>query len=172
MDDTATFPDWPVKRDGIRAALARRAPHLRHAGPLRPVPGAVVDPGGVAARVAARAVFLDIAGEVEPQLLVELAGAPLDQFAAAWAANGGAPDPDPAGDPGLDFVCRCMAPLIDEDGALWRWCVRWAIPAWMDPPAAVDADDPRALVRFVADRAWGLVEAAHALFLWRWRPLD
>lgn len=171
MDERVTFPDWPAKRDAIRAALAAREPRHDHAGPLRLRSGAVVEPGSVVTAVVARAAFLDIAGDVVPEMLVELAGDPLDQYAAAWEANGGSPDPTPA--PGLlpDIETRCQSAMYDEEGALWRWCQRWGLPVWDDLPAWVAEADERALIRFAAGQAWGLVEAAFSLLHWRVHPL-
>jgi hypothetical protein len=171
MDNIPTFPDWPAKRDAIRAALATREPKLDHAGPLRLRNGAVVEPGGVVTAVVARSVFLEIASDVEPRLLVELAGAPLDQYAATWEASGGSPTADPGVALDEEAVLRCQSAMCDEEGALWRWCERWGFPVWLDPPGWEVGTDDRALLRYAADRAWGLVEATYALFMWRVDPL-
>ena len=171
MDERKTFPDWPAKRDAMRAALAVRVPQLVHAGPLRLRHGAVVEPGGVVTAVVARSVFLEIASNVEPRLLVELAGAPLDQYAATWEASGGSPTADPGVALDEEAVLRCQSAMCDEEGALWRWCERWGFPVWLDPPGWEVGTDDRALLRYAADRAWGLVEATYALFLWRVYPL-
>jgi hypothetical protein len=171
MDDAEAFPDWPVRRDAIRVALAAREANLRHAGPLRPVRGAIVKPDSIVARVVAQSVFMDIAGDVKPRLMLELAGDPLDQFAAAWVASGGSPAADPGGDLDVAAVHRCQVAMFDEHGALWRWCERWGVPVWDDLPFWVAGADARTLIRFAADRAWGLVEAAHTLFRWRWHPV-
>lgn len=181
MDDAPAFPDWPAKRAAIRSALAAREPMLDRTGPVRAVPGAVTEPDGMRARVVARAVFLLIAGEVVPEMLVELAGAPLDQYAAAWEAYGGGPDADPwierlAPDQQADDPRDCIEAMFNEEGPMWRWCERWGIPTWEDSPVsggvAVSSRemDHATFTRHVLRNAWGLMETSMTLHAWRLYP--
>lgn len=172
MDTPTTFPDWPAKRDAIRAQLASRQPRLYHAGPLSLASGAVVQLGSLEPRVVARTAFLTIAAAVEPRLLVELAGDPLDQFAALWDVFGGPPTVDPGSDVDPAVHLRCQAVLMSDGGsALWRWCLRWGLPAWDDSLASAPELDLRTVIRLTADRAWALYEAHFALLCWRMYPL-
>jgi len=170
MEDVPVFPDWLAKRDALRAALAAREPNLHHAGPLHPVPGAVTEPDSLPARVAARSVFLSIAGEVEPRLLFELAGDPLDQYAAAWELGGGSPVADPGRDWGDQDPLRCKEAMFDPDGAMWRWCERWGLPTWGDIPDGLYEADDETLFRHVLGHVWAMSEVALTLFTWRVDP--
>ena len=180
MDERSVFPDWPAKRDAIRAALAARTPLLYHAGPLRPVRGAVTDPDGDRAQVAVRAAFLDVAGAVEPRLLVDLAGDPLDQYAAAWDATGGSSAADPEVEADAIRIQWCHQKMLAPHGAMWRWSERWDLPFERDVPERFpdleDFDVYSAPSRFSAFRTWapqgwGLENVALALSYWRVRPL-
>ena len=57
--------------------------------------------------------------------------------------------------------------MFDPRGALWRWCERWGLPVWSDMTAEALGPDDRSLIRFAAERGWGLVEGAFAVYTWR-----
>ncbi len=173
MDETPSFPTWEAKRLELRHRLTARSSRLDIGGPLRLAPGAYVDPGGLDARLWARHVFLQLAGQVEPAVLVSLADGPLDAYAAIWDAHGGPADADPPERwvAGADRVLRAfMADLLDETGATWEWIRRWGLPARFDPTGLNRTDD-RELLRHAAERSWGLAVAGFTLHRWRTLPL-
>src|ERR1700741_2700479 len=89
MEQPATFPDWPAKRAELRRRLATRRPKLDHRRPLPLSIGAVVAPHALTPPLSARRAFLWVASETTTALLIDLADAPLDEFATFWEANGG-----------------------------------------------------------------------------------
>ena len=180
VDERSVFPDWPAKRDAIRAAVAARTPLLYHAGPLRPVRGAVTDPDGDRAQVAARAAFLNVASAVEPRLLVDLAGDPLDQYAAAWDATGGSSAADLDVEADAFRIRWCQLKVLVPHGATWRWSERWGFPFARDVPERFhdleDFDVVSAPGNFPAfwtwvPQGWGLEDVTLALAYWRVHPL-
>ena len=172
MDAAATFPDWPAKRDELRRRLAARRPRHDHTGPLRTAAGAVVEPDGVAAALAARTAFLRLAGDVQPALLTQLAGAPLDEYDAEWAANSGPHDTDLAlEDPEarrLHF--HFMAGKVDSTGPTMAWARRWGFPVTFEPTTSMH-EDARGVVRHLAASSWGISVAGFTLHCWRVLPL-
>ena len=180
MDERSVFPDWPAKRDAIRAVVGARTPLLYHSGPLHPVRGAVMAPDSDRAQVAARAAFLDVAGAVEPRMLVELAGDPLDQCAAAWEATGEPSVADPGLEGNSDRIRWCRRAVMAPRGPMWRWSERWDLPFDRDLPERFDdiedfeifsAPTPFSAFRTWTAQGWGLENVADALLYWRVSPL-
>lgn len=161
---------WPAKRAELRRRLATQRPRLNHTGPLRLAPGAVIGHDALAPALEARRIFLWIASEATPGLLVDLAGAPLDEFGDFWSTGGGELDADPpwpeatAKRLGLHFVKELFA----GQGPTMDWVRRWGLPLRFDPP---DEADERAQVRYVAAQCWGVGAAIYTLALWRACPL-
>ena len=175
-DEPRRFDDWPSKRDAIRAALRARTPELSHAGPLNPARGAVVAPDSLEPRVYARAEFLAIAAAVQPELLVDLAGEPLDAFAAAWDESGWPSAANVDDDDLEDFWVLLPTMGPHHLDAVFRWCQRWGLPSVRDLPVSVMAalldeyqrtGDQRYLNRFDVAWTWGWSEAIFTLKCWR-----
>ncbi len=173
MGETPTFPTWEAKRAELRRRLAARPCRLDASGPLHLAPGAYVEADALSARVQARQVFLRLAGAVEPAVLVSLAGAPLDAYAAMWEARGGPAEADlpelwAAGTQHLFLAF--MTDLLDGTGPTGAWVRRWGFPAGFDP-SGPDRASEQALLRHAAERAWGLGVAGYTLHRWRALPL-
>lgn len=172
MNERRSFPDWPAKRDALRWRIASRSARWDHAGPLRPAPGAVVEPEGMAARLAARTAFLRVASDVQPALLTDLATGPLDEYDAAWETNGGPPDADLALEDAeqrrLHFLF--MMGMLDSTGPMMGWATRWGFPVRFNPPMSI-LDDSRGVLRHMASDAWGMSVAGFTLHRWRVLPL-
>jgi len=173
MEGESPFRSWEAKRGELRRRLAAKPRRLTHHGPLLLAPGAYVEADRLSARLSARQVFLQIAGDVEPELLISLAGAPLDEYAAAWEANGGPATADPGSfaEPALVTLCLAfLATLLDTTGPTGAWARRWGFPVDFAPPAP-DRAGERALLRYTAERSWGLGMAGYTLHRWRAEPL-
>ena len=166
---------WAFKRDEIRRRLAALRPVLAHSGRLRAAPGEVVAPGGVAATVVARQAFLRIAGAVAPQLLVELARAPLDEYAAHWDALGGPRSADPTVDRDLELelLSQFVEMVLEEETETGEWIGTWGFPAGTDWEEYFETEDvdAEAALRRAAVVGWGLTMAVHTLHCWRAHPL-
>jgi len=174
MDQHVTFSTWLAKRDELRRRLAARQARWDHSGPLRPAPGSVVSRVGVAETVAARQAFLRVAGEVAPALLVELAGAPLDEYAATWDALGGPTTAEAAVGRPLEgsLLGEFAEAVLTEPTDTGEWLATWGFPVgdW-HTLGAPDAADPDELLRRAATGGWGLLMAAWTLHRWRAGPL-
>lgn len=170
----APYPDWPTKRDELRRRLADCPARWDHTGPLRPAPGSVVDRGGVAETVVARQAFLQVVGEVAPTLLVELAGGPLDEYAATWDALGGPATADAVVRPPLEgsLLGEFAEAVLTEPTDTGEWLATWGFPVgdWhlLGTPDVVDPDE---ILRRAATGGWGLLMAAWTLHSWRADPL-
>lgn len=165
-----SFPDWPAKRNTLRAQLARREPFMGHAGRLHLVPGEVVPYGSLKAPLFARNTLLMVASDVVPAMLVELAGAPLDELCAVWDELGGPVEADPSDhDQALDGIVHAFASrLFHNRGPTRAWVRRWHLPAHFNP--APGADDWE-LVRLMTEECWGIGTAVYTLAFWRAYPL-
>jgi hypothetical protein len=174
MDGEPRFPSWDAKRTELRRRLAAKPRRVTHHGPLRLAPGAYVEPDRLSARVSARQAFLHIAGDVEPELLISLAGAPLDEYAAAWDALGGPTEADPRSpsEPALMTLCIAfLGTLLDSAGPTGGWARRWGFPIEFTP-SAQDRTGERTLLRSTAERSWGMGVAGYTLHRWRAEPLS
>lgn len=175
MDEHATSPNWPTKQTELRHRLAERRPRLDHAGPLRPAPGSVVPRTGVAETVLARQAFLRVTGDVAPALLVDLAGAPLDEYVAVWNALGGPATADAAVRWPLarNILSEFVTFLLDEPTATGEWLAAWGFPVGGDWSSlgASDGEDPDEVLRRAATGGWGLLMAVWTLHGWRADPL-
>jgi hypothetical protein len=121
-------------------------------------------------RIVARASFLTVASDVAPEMLCDLAGAPLDYFADLWLANGGGSEPDaPLGEDHLAIVKACLAGIVDGRPFV-DWCARWGMPGWDRFPGAIEGMAHHEALRCIANQAWGVLVAASTAMMWRTRP--
>jgi hypothetical protein len=103
-------------------------------------------------------------------VLVDLAGAPLDELSAVWELHGGPPDADPWPD---EDVMRRMGSafasvLFQDDGATRAWLRRWRLPSRFEPSGHRNDE---MVLRYAAGQSWGVGVALRTLLAWRAEPL-
>lgn len=167
------FTTWEEKLAVLRQRLSERPKRRDHAGPLKPIDAAVVDANGIASLVLARHRFLQILGDVLPELVVDLAGEPLDAFARDWeAASGPAAaqitEPGPYQEIFVEVIDRFAS---HSESPVQAWCRRWGLPPWSGYPDWIWEADERTVIRDLARHNWGPMLAATTIARWRVRPL-
>ena len=165
--------DWEAKRDVLRRRLDAVVPRSDHSGPLRPSTGMIVARHGAAEMVFARQAFLHVAGEVAPELLIGLAGSPLDEYAHHWDALGGPADPDAAVPWSLEseLLARFVEAVVSEETASGAWLDAWNFSFGEEWGPVGDTDDLDAILRRGAVGGWSLLMAVYTLHRWRAEPL-
>jgi hypothetical protein len=172
-DHPQHFATWHEKVAVLRGLLRARPKYRAHTGPLKPIDAAVVDAKGIASLVIARHAFLQILGDVLPELVLDLAGEPLDAFARAWAEAGGPPDAQIT-DPGPhreSFIAVIDRLASDRKSPVQAWCRRWGLPAWSGFPDWLWTADERTVMQDLARHNWAPMLAATTISRWRVRPL-
>jgi hypothetical protein len=168
--DGSEFATWEQKRDELRRRLRLKPSRMDHTGLLRHPSAEVADPDGLESRIGFRFEFLQLAGDVAPEMLVDLGGAPLDAYAAEWERNGGPPDPYPDRSrvDQSDLFNRYLAKALrDGSDPIAQWCRRWGFPTGHEillELARNPDEDPLALS---AMRGWGLMVGIETVHCWR-----
>jgi len=129
----------------------------------------VVARDGAGEMVLARQAFLHVAGEVAPELLIGLAGPPLDEYARHWNALGGPADPDAAVPWPLEreLLARFVETVVNEKTASGEWLDAWNFSFGEEWGSVGDTDDLDAILRRGAVGGWSLLMAAYTLHWWR-----